>query len=80
MSHDETPTPPPAAGGAPPTKRPAIRMPHTLVVVAALIAVVLVLSWVIPSGAFERVEKTAARCRWRAATTRWRKRGLASNG
>lgn len=37
--------------------KPKFRMPHTLVVVAALIAVVLALSWLIPSGSFERVEK-----------------------
>lgn len=42
----------PQAGGA-----PRFKMPHTLVLVAALIAVVLALSWILPSGAFERVEK-----------------------
>lgn len=38
-------------------KKPKFRLPHTLVLVAALIAIVLALSWVIPSGSFERVEK-----------------------
>jgi uncharacterized ion transporter superfamily protein YfcC len=33
------------------------RMPHTLVIVGALIAIVLVLSWLIPSGTYERIEK-----------------------
>jgi uncharacterized ion transporter superfamily protein YfcC len=42
-------------------KKPKFRLPHTLVLVAALIAVVLALSWVIPSGAFERVEKDGRR-------------------
>jgi uncharacterized ion transporter superfamily protein YfcC len=32
-------------------------MPHTLVIVAALIGLVLVLSWFVPSGEFQRVEK-----------------------
>jgi uncharacterized ion transporter superfamily protein YfcC len=32
-------------------------MPHTLVIVAALIALVLLLSWLVPSGEFQRVEK-----------------------
>ena len=32
-------------------------MPHTLVIVAALIAMVLLLSWLVPSGEFQRVEK-----------------------
>ena len=33
------------------------RMPHTLVIVGALVVIVLVLSWVIPSGSYQRVEK-----------------------
>jgi uncharacterized ion transporter superfamily protein YfcC len=33
------------------------RMPHTLVIVAALIAVVLVMSWLIPSGSYQRTER-----------------------
>lgn len=33
------------------------QMPHTLVVVGALILLVLVLSWLVPSGEFQRVEK-----------------------
>ncbi len=32
-------------------------MPHTLVIVGALIVVVLILSWLVPSGEFQRVEK-----------------------
>jgi uncharacterized ion transporter superfamily protein YfcC len=32
-------------------------MPHTLVVVGSLIVLVLILSWLIPSGAFQRVER-----------------------
>jgi uncharacterized ion transporter superfamily protein YfcC len=32
-------------------------MPHTLVIVGSLILVVLVLSWVVPSGTYQRVEK-----------------------
>jgi uncharacterized ion transporter superfamily protein YfcC len=34
-----------------------IKMPHTLVIVAALIALVLILSWLVPSGEFQRIEK-----------------------
>jgi len=37
--------------------RAKFRMPHTLVIVASLIVVVLVLSWLIPSGTYQRVEK-----------------------
>ena len=33
------------------------RMPHTLVIVAALIVLVLLLSWVVPSGTYERAER-----------------------
>lgn len=33
------------------------RMPHTLVIVGTLVLVVLALSWVVPSGNYERVEK-----------------------
>lgn len=33
-----------------------LRMPHTLVVVMALVALVLALSWVIPSGSYQRVD------------------------
>lgn len=33
------------------------RMPHTLVIVGALVALVLALSWVVPSGSYQRVEK-----------------------
>lgn len=32
-------------------------MPHTLVIVGALIILVLVLSWLVPSGEFQRIEK-----------------------
>jgi uncharacterized ion transporter superfamily protein YfcC len=40
---------------APP--QPSFRMPHTLVIVAALIVVMLVLSWVVPSGSYERTDR-----------------------
>jgi uncharacterized ion transporter superfamily protein YfcC len=33
------------------------RMPHTLVIVGALVVIVLILSWVVPSGTYDRVEK-----------------------
>ena len=46
-----SPDPPPAPVG------PRFRMPHTLVVVGALIVLVLILSWLVPSGEFLRVEK-----------------------
>ena len=36
----------------------AFRMPHTLVIVGALVVIVLVMSWVVPSGSYERVEKS----------------------
>jgi uncharacterized ion transporter superfamily protein YfcC len=39
------------------TEKPRFRMPHTLVIVGSLIVLVLVLSWVIPSGTYERVDK-----------------------
>ena len=32
-------------------------MPHTLVIVGSLIVLVLVMSWVIPSGSYQRVEQ-----------------------
>jgi len=35
----------------------AFRMPHTLVIVAALIVLVLLLSWVVPSGTYERADR-----------------------
>ena len=44
------PAPAPAPGSR-------FKMPHTLVIVSALIVVVLLLSWIVPSGAFERTEK-----------------------
>ncbi len=34
-----------------------IRMPHTLVIVGSLIVFVLVLSWLVPSGAYQTMEK-----------------------
>jgi len=40
---------------APPERR--IRMPHTLVIVGSLIVFVLVLSWLVPSGAYQTVDK-----------------------
>jgi len=33
------------------------RMPHTLVIVGTLVVLVLALSWVVPSGSYDRVEK-----------------------
>lgn len=36
---------------------PAVRMPHTLVIVGALVALVLVMSWLVPSGSYQRVER-----------------------
>jgi uncharacterized ion transporter superfamily protein YfcC len=39
------------------TDRRSLRMPHTLVIVGSLIVLVLVLSWVVPSGTFERVAR-----------------------
>ena len=33
------------------------RMPHTLVIVAALIVLVLAMSWLVPSGSYERAER-----------------------
>jgi uncharacterized ion transporter superfamily protein YfcC len=41
---------------APSSGRP-FRMPHTLVIVGSLVLLVLVLSWVVPSGAYQTVEK-----------------------
>jgi uncharacterized ion transporter superfamily protein YfcC len=38
------------------TKR-SFRMPHTLVIVGSLIVIVLLLSWVVPSGTYQRVER-----------------------
>ena len=35
----------------------SIKMPHTLVIVGGLVALVLLLSWIVPSGQFLRVEK-----------------------
>ena len=34
-----------------------LKMPHTLVIVGGLMALVLVLSWLIPSGEFARLAK-----------------------
>ncbi len=34
-----------------------LKMPHTLVIVGALIILVLILSWLVPSGEFQRIEK-----------------------
>lgn len=33
------------------------RMPHTLVIVSSLVALVLLLSWIVPSGSYKHVEK-----------------------
>ena len=35
----------------------SFKMPHTLVIVGGLVVLVLILSWLIPSGEFSRVEK-----------------------
>jgi uncharacterized ion transporter superfamily protein YfcC len=40
-----------------PTPSRGIKMPHTLVIVGALIVLVLILSWLVPSGEFQRMEK-----------------------
>jgi uncharacterized ion transporter superfamily protein YfcC len=39
-------------------KRPAFKMPHTLVLIYALVILVYVISLLIPSGEFQRAEKT----------------------
>ncbi len=44
----DAPTPTPSRG---------FRMPHTLVIVGSLVALVLVLSWLLPSGRYERIEQ-----------------------
>jgi len=38
----------------------SLKMPHTLVIVGGLVALVLVLSWLVPSGEFLRVERLLA--------------------
>jgi len=48
--------------GSNPAAKPAVpsaglKMPHTLVIVGALIVLVLILSWLVPSGEFQRIEK-----------------------
>jgi uncharacterized ion transporter superfamily protein YfcC len=43
--------------GKPAAPAPGLKMPHTLVIVGALIVLVLVLSWLVPSGEFQRVER-----------------------
>ncbi len=42
---------------APTANERSFRMPHTLVIVGSLIVLVLVLSWVLPSGSYQRVEQ-----------------------
>ncbi len=42
---------------APSAAPKGLRMPHTLVIVGALILLVLILSWLVPSGEFQRIEK-----------------------
>jgi len=42
---------------ATPNDKGRFSMPHTLVIVGSLIVLVLALSWVIPSGTYERVDK-----------------------
>ncbi|HEY0788500.1 MAG TPA: hypothetical protein VGE86_07640 [Thermoanaerobaculia bacterium] len=39
------------------TPQRTFRMPHTLVIVGALVVIVLALSWIVPSGTYERVER-----------------------
>ena len=39
------------------TREPRLRIPHTLVIVGSLIVFVLVLSWLVPSGTYQTVEK-----------------------
>ncbi|MGA7992835.1 MAG: hypothetical protein WCC53_15480 [Thermoanaerobaculia bacterium] len=39
------------------TNERRLRMPHTLVIVGSLVVFVLVLSWLVPSGAYQTVEK-----------------------
>lgn len=46
-----------AAEVKPPVPSSGLKMPHTLVIVAALIVLVLILSWLVPSGEFQRIEK-----------------------
>ena len=41
----------------PPAAPAGLKMPHTLVIVGALIVLVLILSWIVPSGEFHRIEK-----------------------
>ena len=41
-------------------RTPGFRMPHTLVVVGSLILLVLVLSWLVPSGEFQRADRLLA--------------------
>jgi uncharacterized ion transporter superfamily protein YfcC len=36
---------------------PSFRLPHTLVIVGSLVVIVLLLSWVVPSGTYDRVER-----------------------
>lgn len=38
-------------------KRSRVRLPHTLVIVQILVILVLLLSWVVPSGEYQRVQK-----------------------
>ena len=42
---------------APATSERRLRMPHTLVIVGSLVVFVLVLSWLVPSGVYQTVEK-----------------------
>jgi uncharacterized ion transporter superfamily protein YfcC len=35
----------------------AIRMPHTLVIVGSLVVIVFLMSWVVPSGTYDRVDR-----------------------
>ena len=47
----------PASSPQTPVPPAGLKMPHTLVIVGALIILVLILSWIVPSGEFQRIEK-----------------------
>lgn len=51
MSEIVEPNTPAAEGKA------RFQMPHTLVIVGALVVIVLALSWIVPSGSYQRVER-----------------------
>jgi uncharacterized ion transporter superfamily protein YfcC len=47
----------PVANPNAPVPPSGFKVPHTLVIVGALIVLVLILSWIVPSGEFQRIEK-----------------------